>query len=225
MRLKLDHFNQQAEFFAKIFLTLESRDEDLKEFLGMRHQTSHIIRRIAPYLCQVSSLKISVESHEIKLWWWTGVANSVWLHCIRWRLSYSYSDSESNKEETFSTYFEKVFFFQRIVHEIGLARRLYIVWGRYNPISVKENTRDNRDTAVGNERVTGSAKVPRDWQTFLKNANNKKRAFFYISVQYAIDRTIAGPKRAVLHRRIVWSMWLKELQWGNATMKRQIPAY
>ena len=41
-------------------------------------------------------------------------------------------------------------FFPRIVHGIGLARRLDIAWDRYNPMSVKENTRDNRDTAVGN---------------------------------------------------------------------------
>ena len=32
MKLKVDHFKQQAEFFGKIFLTLESRDRDLKEF-------------------------------------------------------------------------------------------------------------------------------------------------------------------------------------------------
>ena len=38
MRLKLDHFNQPDEFFGKIFLTLESRDGDLKEFF--RHETS-----------------------------------------------------------------------------------------------------------------------------------------------------------------------------------------
>ena len=31
-KLKVDHFKQQAEFFGKIFLTLESRDGDLKEF-------------------------------------------------------------------------------------------------------------------------------------------------------------------------------------------------
>ena len=32
MKLKVDHFKHQAEFFGKIFLTLESRDGDLKEF-------------------------------------------------------------------------------------------------------------------------------------------------------------------------------------------------
>ena len=34
MKLKVDHFKQQAEFFGKIFLTLESRDGDLEDFLA-----------------------------------------------------------------------------------------------------------------------------------------------------------------------------------------------
>ena len=34
MNLKVDHFKQQPEFFEKIFLTLESRDGDLKDFLA-----------------------------------------------------------------------------------------------------------------------------------------------------------------------------------------------
>ena len=61
---------------------------------------------------------------------------------------YSYSDLESNKGETFSKCFEKVFFFPRIVHEIGLARRLNIAWDRYNPMSVKENPRDKQLSAT-----------------------------------------------------------------------------
>ena len=42
MKLKVDNFKQQAEFFGKIFQSLESRDGDLKEFfLGMSHQAGH----------------------------------------------------------------------------------------------------------------------------------------------------------------------------------------
>ena len=42
MKLKVDLFKQQAEFFGKIFLTMKSRDGDLKEyFLVVRHQAGH----------------------------------------------------------------------------------------------------------------------------------------------------------------------------------------
>ena len=34
MKLKVDNFKQQAEFFGEIFQSLESRDGDLKEFFG-----------------------------------------------------------------------------------------------------------------------------------------------------------------------------------------------
>ena len=85
-------------------------------------------------------------------------------------------------------------------HELGLARRLDIVWDCNNPVSIKESSKDKRGHSC-RQRVTGSANVLRDWQTFLKNADNKKRAF-YISVQYAADRTTAGPKRALPCRQI-----------------------
>ena len=66
-------------------------------------------------------------------------------------------------------------------------------------MSIKESTRDKRGHSC-RQRVAGSAKVPRDWQTFLKNADNKKELFTHLA-SYAIDRTIAGPKRAVHHKR------------------------
>ena len=69
--------------------------------------------------------------------------------------------------------------FPRTVHEIGLTRRLDIVWDRYNPISIGESTRDKRGHSC-RQRVTGFAKVLRDWQTFLKNADNKKKSFLHI---------------------------------------------
>ena len=71
--------------------------------------------------------------------------------------------------------------FLRTVHELGLARRLDIVWDRNNPISIKESTRGKRGHSY-RQRVTGSAKALRDWQTFLKNADNKKKELFtYLS--------------------------------------------
>ena len=71
-------------------------------------------------------------------------------------------------------------FFPRTVNELGLARRLDIVCDSYNPISIKESTRDKRGHSC-RQRVTGSAKVLRDWQTFLKNADNKKELFTYLA--------------------------------------------
>ena len=58
MKLKVDHFKQQAEFFGKMFRTHESRDGDLKDFLAwdIKLTTRFITRMIAPYLCEVSFL-------------------------------------------------------------------------------------------------------------------------------------------------------------------------
>ena len=96
IKLKVDHFKQQTEFFWKIFRTLESRDGDLKEFF--RHETSSW----PPVLSSRGLLHTC--------------AKSVLLKCLldptTSNFDYSYSDSESNKGETFSKYFEKSVFFQ-----------------------------------------------------------------------------------------------------------------
>ena len=95
MKLKVDNFKQHAEFFGKILLILESRDGDLKEFF--RHETSSW----PPVLSSGGLLNTC--------------AKSVLLKCLldptTSNFDYSYSDSESNKGETFSKCFEKVFFF------------------------------------------------------------------------------------------------------------------
>ena len=131
MKLKVDHFKQHAEFFGKIFLILESQDGDLKEFF--RHETSSW----PPVLSSGGLLHTCAKSVLLKCL----------LNPTTSNFDYSYSDSESNKGETFSKCFEKVFF-PRIVHEIGLARRLHIVWDRYNSMSVKENPRDKQLSAT-----------------------------------------------------------------------------
>ena len=167
---------------------------------------------------------MSVGSHDIKHWWWTGVANGVWLHCIRWRLSYSYSDSESNNEETFSKDFEKVFFSKNGTwNRFGKKIRY-----RLGPLQSYVRKRKH-ERQLGHrcwQRVTGSAKVPRDWQTFLKNANNKKSFLHICPGCYRQDNCRTKKScTSTSQKMIVWSISLKELQWGKATMKRQIPAY
>ena len=47
-------------------------------------------------------------------------------------------------------------------------------------MSIEESTSDKRGHSC-RQRVTGSVKVLRGWQTFLKNADNKKELFTYLS--------------------------------------------
>ena len=96
-----------------------------------------------------------------------------------------------------------------MVHELGLARSLDIVWDRYNAMFIKESTRDKRGHSC-RQRVTGSAKVPRDRQTFLKNVDNKNSFLHICPVCYRQDN--CRTKRAVHHRR-----WLCEAYpWRNS---------
>ena len=103
---------------------------------------------------------------------------------------------------------QQIFWKSVFFEELGLARRLGIVWDRYNPVSIRESTRDKRGHSC-RQRVTGSAKVPRDRQTFLKNVDNKNSFLHIYPVCYRQDN--CRTKRAVHHRR-----WLCEAcGWRN----------
>ena len=130
---------------------------------------------------------MSVGSHDIKLWLFI-----LWLG----------KQQRGNLQQMF---WKSVF--PRIVHEIGLARRLHMVWDRYNPMSVKENPRDKQLSATCDRLCKSSWGLANFFEECLQQIRD-----FYISIQYAIDRTIAGPKRAVHHKR-----WLCEAYgWGNS---------
>ena len=74
--------------------------------------------------------------------------------------------------KTFAEYFTKVFC-PRIQHELKRATRVDIVWDQYRSMSIKATTREKRGNDT-RQRVSGSAKVPGNWQNFLFNAENKK---------------------------------------------------
>ena len=73
-------------------------------------------------------------------------------------------------------------------------------------MSIKGSTREKRGHS-SRQRVTGSAKVPLDWQGFLMNADNKKELFTYLSSKLVAEKN-QRKKRIVYHRR-----WLCEAYW------------
>ena len=54
-------------------------------------------------------------------------------------------------------------------------------------MSIKGSTREKRGHS-SRQRVTGSSKVPFDWQGFLMNADNKKELFTYLSSKLVADK-------------------------------------
>ena len=81
--------------------------------------------------------------------------------------------------KTFAEYLTEVFR-TRIQHELKRTARVDIVWDQYRSMSIKATTREKRGKGT-RQRVSGSAKVPGNWQDFLSNAENKKALFIPVN--------------------------------------------
>ena len=81
--------------------------------------------------------------------------------------------------KTFDSYFDKVFC-PRVRHDLKRSTTVDIVWDQYRALTIKGGTREKRETGIW-QRISGTAKIPGNWQNFLKNVDNKKELFSFLS--------------------------------------------
>ena len=79
----------------------------------------------------------------------------------------------------FDSYFDKVFY-PRVHHDLRRSTILDIVWDQYHALTIKGATREKRGTGT-RQRVSGTARIPGNWQKFLANVDNKKGLFSFLS--------------------------------------------
>ena len=60
--------------------------------------------------------------------------------------------------------------------------RVDVVWDTYIAQSLKETTRQKRETGVS-KKVAPGTKIPKQWVDFLRNTENKKELFLFLSSQ------------------------------------------
>ncbi|KAG7178154.1 hypothetical protein Hamer_G003935 [Homarus americanus] len=80
---------------------------------------------------------------------------------------------------TFSEYSTQVFL-PYINSQLQYGNRVDLVWDEYIPGSLKTYTRSNRGKG-SLRRVESSNALPRNWQEFLRNDDNKIERFFFLS--------------------------------------------
>ena len=73
-----------------------------------------------------------------------------------------------------------------IERQLANTKRVYVIWDRYLPDSLKATTRQRRGTGIRQRmRHDGNGKFPRNWNSYLQNATNKVELFHYLSVAIA----------------------------------------
>ena len=82
---------------------------------------------------------------------------------------------------TFDDYANDVFV-PYMVNELSKVSRVDIVWDIYQPDSLKGTTRERRGT-VTRCRVHASTRIPGNWQSFLRNDENKQELFRFLATK------------------------------------------
>ena len=80
---------------------------------------------------------------------------------------------------TFDDYANDVFVLY-MVNELSKVSRVDIVWDIYRPDSLKGTTRERRGTGT-RRRVHASTRIPGNWQSFLRNDDNKQELFRFLA--------------------------------------------
>ena len=81
--------------------------------------------------------------------------------------------------ETFGDYAKKVFL-PFIRNQLDSAKHLDVVWVTYRTDSIKETAREKRGKGV-RRKVEAQNKIPGKWQDFLRDPDNKKELFAFLT--------------------------------------------
>ena len=73
-------------------------------------------------------------------------------------------------------------FFPYMKDELHRVDRIDVVWDSHKTQTIKEATRLKRGTGV-RRKVAASTKIPKQWIDFLRNSENKKELFLFLSSQ------------------------------------------
>ena len=82
---------------------------------------------------------------------------------------------------TFKEYAERLLF-PYMKDELHRVDRIDVVWYSYKTQTIKDATQLKRGTDV-RRKVAASTKIPKQWIDFLRNLENKKELFLFLSSQ------------------------------------------
>lgn len=189
VKRKMQHFKRHAELYGQAFLVLDSRGGDLQKFF--QHESSPY----PPALSSEGSLNSCTKSDLLVYIMESSTSSAVSVQdellapdvydfiIIDGGALIHSLPSATVQGKTFDSYFDKVFC-PRVRHDLNRSTRVDIVWDQYHTLTIKGNTREKRGTGT-RQRISGTAKIPGNWQNFLANIDNKKELFSFLSKKIA----------------------------------------
>lgn len=174
--------------FAQLYISMQSRNADLKEFF------SHEVQPFPPSLSELGNLRLpsckselltciipSTQPDPPTQFDCSILDGAVVVHCLPLTGSITFDD-----------YAHKVF----LPHLSNKrSKRVDVVWDTYISNSLKESTREKRGKGV-RRKVAGGTKLPSNWASFLRDPLNKQELFNFLSLKVAAHN---WPEHKTIH--------------------------
>ena len=176
---KIKVLQNNVALFGQLYISMQSRDSDLKEFFA------HEIQSFPPSLSDFGKLHLPSTKSELlkciepleqseppKICDCKVLDGAVIVHCL-----------PTAGIVTFNEYAARIFI-PHLEKQLQDTTRLDVVWDTYIPGSLKEATREKRGKGV-RRKVSGQTKMPSNWMDFLRDPENKKELFAFLTSSVA----------------------------------------
>ena len=186
---KIKVLQNNVALFGQLYISMQSRDGDLNEFFA------HEIQSFPPSLSDLGKLHLpNTKSDLLKCLDQPGLPDPPSTYdCIVLDGAVVVHFLSTKEVSTFNEYADKVFV-PYINKQLQSCMRVDIVWDTYIPDSLKESTREKRGKGI-RRKVSGETKIPSNWIDFLREPNNKKELFNFLTVK--ISKSTFPPSKAV----------------------------
>ena len=163
--------------FSRLYISCQTREGNLDEFFQHENQSC------PPSLSQDGKLRLPQKKSELAECLQSFTTPQVKIpedvDAIIIDGSVVVNMVKPRTEKTFAEY-SRQSFLPYIQSQLSHAKRLDVVWDEYVPNSLKATTRSKRGKGV-RRRVQASSQLPRNWQQFLQNDENKQELFRFLA--------------------------------------------
>ena len=175
---------EDCRLFSQLFISCQCRECDLQEFFRHENQPFPIVLSDHGLIhtCQKSHLVDSLEAEAVSLDMEPDadaiiIDGSALVHSL-----------PPSTSETFDDY-ARLDFLPRIEAYSAKYNRTDVVFDVYLTSSLKAEMRSKRGRGV-RRRVTGTSKTTRNWQSFLRDENNKTELFHFLAEKIAMANMV-----------------------------------
>lgn len=197
---KISFLQKNVSIFSQLYIAMQTRDGDMDDFFA------HEVQPFPPSLSDDGNIRLpSAKSDLLKCLPRTIDAKPPnFFDCKVLDGAVVVHSLAIAGAITFDDYAEQVFI-PHLLYHLQHTTRLDVVWDDYRPGSLKESTREKRGRGI-RRKVGSHVKLPKNWIQFLRDNENKKELFEFLSAK--VESFSFPDNRVVIITKGTKLMWI-----------------